>query len=410
MAELSVTTAVNNGKSRLYILVMIILIVMISWFNILDDISTDYVDKAIVQSTMTFGVARALNAAISVAQSIQVGIFGSSITIGEMLDPVNDLIEQFSTLMKYSISSLIIQKLLIELVSKTFFKILISISGVFLFIALFLQNEKYFRPAMKTFVFMAFLRYIVVLSISMNAVVDYTFIREKFDTNIEYLQSVKQDATSVGDLSESAKILEEILQNDLKKIEDSHTDALSRKEVLLERIRIVENEIAEIKQKISDRKGEIGIVKVMNFLSKDDMLNSLNENLSLKESALEEFLSEKKEVEKKMADIEDDIEKINDRLSGKSNGLLEKLKSITSNISSKMEALKRKMKELGQRMNEAIPVILNLMALFTLRVLILPLLFLYLFQKGFKLIWNVELSEVVKMGSRDVNSSEKSGN
>jgi len=66
-----------------------------------------------------------------------------------------------------------------------------------------------------------------------------------------------------------------------------------------------------------------------------------------------------------------------------------------------MKALKAKISELVDRMGEAVPTILNLMALYTFRVMILPLLFLYLFLKGFKFIWNIELQDILRSGNFD---------
>lgn len=261
MEAISKIVAKDNKKNKIYILTAITLLAIISWFDFFDKLSSEYVDNAIVQGTITFGIARAFNAAISVLQSIQVGFFGSSVTIGEMLDPINDLVEQFSTLMKYALGSLIIQKLLLEIVSETFFKILTSISGVILIFTTFMLNVKYFNLAMKVFVFMLFLRYIIVLSITMNAVVDNFYIEEKFEKNIQTLESYNVDFESI------------------------------------------------------------------------------------------------------------------------------------SNITDKIKDLKTKTYELVNKMDEAVPTILNLMALFTFRVMILPLIFLYLFLKGFKFIWRIELKQ-----------------
>jgi hypothetical protein len=79
-------------------------------------------EKAIGQSLKiaftAFGTARVLNAGISVLKGTQVSVtpfgIGMILAPGEVLDPVNDLIEQFSWVMFASTSSIAIQTLKIR--------------------------------------------------------------------------------------------------------------------------------------------------------------------------------------------------------------------------------------------------------------------------------------------------------
>lgn len=123
-----------DKRKRLLITVVVFLLVFVSWLEFFDKQSIAYIDKALVQATVTFGLARAFNAVISVLQSVEISVVAVSVTVGEALDPLNDLVEQFSTLMQYAVGSLIIQKLLVEIVSHDFFKIVISATGA-IFIA-----------------------------------------------------------------------------------------------------------------------------------------------------------------------------------------------------------------------------------------------------------------------------------
>ena len=78
---------------------------------------------------MTFAVARSLNGVISVAQGTEVAIEPAGIGInfapGQILDPINDLIERFSWIMLASSTSLGLQKLLLTIFSSTSVTILI---------------------------------------------------------------------------------------------------------------------------------------------------------------------------------------------------------------------------------------------------------------------------------------------
>jgi hypothetical protein len=66
-----------------------------------------------------FAVARTLNGVISAAQGTEVALepggVGVVLSVGEILDPINDLIERFSAVMLIAASSLGLQALLLNI-------------------------------------------------------------------------------------------------------------------------------------------------------------------------------------------------------------------------------------------------------------------------------------------------------
>ncbi len=97
----------------------LVAILVLSWTSPLDTLSTEQVDSGLKRALVTFGTARALNALISVAQGTDVAIEPAGIGVkfapGEILDPINDLVEKFSALMLFASISFGIQKILISL-------------------------------------------------------------------------------------------------------------------------------------------------------------------------------------------------------------------------------------------------------------------------------------------------------
>lgn len=92
---------------------------LVSWASPLDAESGKQVDEGLKRALTTFATARTLNAVISVLQNtdvaIQPGGVGIKLAPGQLLDPINDLVEKFSTLMLFASISFGIQKILIEL-------------------------------------------------------------------------------------------------------------------------------------------------------------------------------------------------------------------------------------------------------------------------------------------------------
>lgn len=85
----------------------------------LDQWGEEYADAALKRSLTAFGIARALNGVISVAQGTEVALqpagVGVTLTPGEILDPVNDLVERFSWIMLLSSASIGILQILLML-------------------------------------------------------------------------------------------------------------------------------------------------------------------------------------------------------------------------------------------------------------------------------------------------------
>lgn len=91
----------------------------LSWLGPLDHLAKDSVEAGLKRALITFAAARAANAVISVLQettvSLTPGGLGITSAPGQVLDPINDLIEQFSSLMLAASISLGVQLLLVNI-------------------------------------------------------------------------------------------------------------------------------------------------------------------------------------------------------------------------------------------------------------------------------------------------------
>ena len=82
------------------------------------DAGSDRVDAMFDRALVAFAGARALNGVISVIQGTEVALqpagVGVTLTVGEVLDPLNDLVERFSWIMLAATAALGAQSVLIE--------------------------------------------------------------------------------------------------------------------------------------------------------------------------------------------------------------------------------------------------------------------------------------------------------
>ena len=103
----------SDYKQPLFIIILLI----ISWWGALDGLASVVNGSSIKDAAVIYGVARSINGVISLIQSAEIGAIVGSVHPGELLDPINDLIERFSSVMAWSLSSLVLQKILLSIFS-----------------------------------------------------------------------------------------------------------------------------------------------------------------------------------------------------------------------------------------------------------------------------------------------------
>ena len=84
------------------ILVALAIILPLAWLKPVDGLADAYVQDGLKRALVTFAIARTANGVISVIQESTVNVtfvVGGTLAAGQILDPLNDLVEQFSTLM-----------------------------------------------------------------------------------------------------------------------------------------------------------------------------------------------------------------------------------------------------------------------------------------------------------------------
>lgn len=122
-------------------------------------------EEAFNRAMIAFGLAKGLNAIVSLLQGTElsftpVGI-GLNFSVGEVLDPFNDMVERFSWVMLGASVSLGIQKILLTLSAKVFLKTIFTISivvSIFLLWNKKFQSSQYLVYSLKFFLLFLILR------------------------------------------------------------------------------------------------------------------------------------------------------------------------------------------------------------------------------------------------------------
>jgi len=119
-----------NIPKRYIFVVLSLSIVILAWFGSIDTEANSQVNAGLKRALATYASARTLNAVISVAQGTELSIqpfgFGVNLTPGQVLSPINELVEQFSNVMLLASVAFGIQKILILIGSHWFVSALLT--------------------------------------------------------------------------------------------------------------------------------------------------------------------------------------------------------------------------------------------------------------------------------------------
>ena len=165
-----------------------------------DDTSDGYSDEAFRRALVTFAIARGLNGVISVAQGTEVAVepggVGVNFTVGQILDPINDLVEQFSSVMLVAASSLGLQKILLEMTAWWGMTVLFVLAAVYLAAATWWPGGVAAATrswAVRLFVVAVFLRFALPVLIVGTHIVFSAFLESEHDAAAAVLEATSSE-------------------------------------------------------------------------------------------------------------------------------------------------------------------------------------------------------------------------
>ena len=179
----------------------------------IDENGKEQIDKAFNRALITFGIARALNGVISVAQGTELAIqpagIGINLTPGQILDPVNDIVERFSWIMLASTTALGIQKTFLIISNQEMFNYFLQALFLLSLILLFIEvpiNKKLRLVILKVSLVLLVLRFAVrVLTIGNN----YFYQLFQEENYIESNNTLELTTSSINTLNNEEKVKRE---------------------------------------------------------------------------------------------------------------------------------------------------------------------------------------------------------
>ncbi len=195
-------------QARAWVSAALVILVALSWHGSLDLGARDATLASFNRALATYAIARTLNGVISVAQGTEIAIqpvgVGLTITAGEILDPLNDLVERFSWLVLAATTSLGIQMLIVELLGNVWINVLLSLSVAGLLLGLWWPRAAKSRGVLiKVCGAIAFVRFLFVAITLITALVNHTLLEPKQAKSIELIAQASEE---LGQLHEASDI------------------------------------------------------------------------------------------------------------------------------------------------------------------------------------------------------------
>ena len=191
---------------KIFLSIILVLTLLLSLTLGVDESALSIQDAAFERAMIAFGLAKGLNAVISLIQGTElsftpVGV-GLNFSVGEVLDPFNDMVERFSWVMLLATVSLGIQKILLILSSKIFIQLALVLSVGLSLVFIWVKQVKN-----SLFLSYSFKLFVLVLLLRFSAIV-FVFISQELYTST--LEPQYQEASSV---IENTKVELEELQS-----------------------------------------------------------------------------------------------------------------------------------------------------------------------------------------------------
>lgn len=171
--------------ARVFMLLLAAALMVLSWTHTLDTPAGNYLDGALKRTLITFAIARALNGSISMLQDADLSIspagVGVTVSPGELLDPINDLIEQFSTILLAASISLGAQKILLGISGAAALSALLTASLLAAcLVQLVDRGSRWRRGLLRLSALLVLLRFFVPAYALASQAIDRQFLEPRF--------------------------------------------------------------------------------------------------------------------------------------------------------------------------------------------------------------------------------------
>jgi hypothetical protein len=218
--------------------------------SLVDDASRRYSDEAFRNALVTFAVSRTLNGVISVAQgtelALEPGGVGVILTLGQVLDPINDLVERFSTVMLVATSSIGLQSVLLRITAWWGLTLALILASGFALLALWRPKLGVTQVAIRILLIAVFLRFAVPALVIVTTLVFNQFLAEDQVAATAALESTRDQIEEINEQANVPEIEDQSFIDQLNSAFDRSLESVNLSQQLDRLSERVSNSVEQI--------------------------------------------------------------------------------------------------------------------------------------------------------------------
>ena len=226
-------------KKRVLWTVLIVLAVAGALTGHIDRASEAQAENALKNALVTFAVARTLNGVISAAQGTEVALepggVGVVLSVGEVLDPINDLIERFSAVMLVAASSLGLQALLLNITGWWGVSAFLVAAAAAFLVTIWAPGSAvadYTVPALRVLLIGLFVRFAVPVLIVGTTLISDVFLVPEQEAATAILETTTANVEELNQETQAASTTDQSLMDRLGEIIDDSLESIQVRERL----------------------------------------------------------------------------------------------------------------------------------------------------------------------------------
>ncbi len=199
------------GVKQLAWMLLLAMLAALALSTRLDGYADSQYQQTFQRALVTFGLARALNGVISVAQGTELALepagIGVTFAPGELLDPVNDLIERFSWVMLLSSVSLGVQQTLLTISSWWPIRVFLAASAVGLIVVSRLPNvaPSWRRGFGRLVILALLLRFSMPIVVLLNDAIYQRFMQADYIAATQAIEQTQSELELITEQDESVE-------------------------------------------------------------------------------------------------------------------------------------------------------------------------------------------------------------
>ncbi|GHU28072.1 hypothetical protein AGMMS50256_09360 [Betaproteobacteria bacterium] len=228
------TISTKQWAVRFFVVTLVVLMALCAWMPSFTTKANEQVDAGLKRAVATYATARLLNGIISVVQGTEVSAapagVGMTFSPGEILDPLNDLVEQFSQVMLMAMIAFGIEKVLLTVGASWVISLALSLIAA-IWCLLHVQKKTEPRWLARLLLVLFVTRFAMPVSLMATDVVFEHFMASDYQESQEVLKTVQGEASELGTVAVEEK------QGFWEKLKSTTVDAFAEARAKLESLK-----------------------------------------------------------------------------------------------------------------------------------------------------------------------------